>query len=69
MALSSLGAVVVPLNFQLTSREIAYIVKDSEMTHLVSMETLDLSAELAPSRLRKRSTTTDYRGLCRRDCR
>jgi len=47
MALSSLGAVVVPLNFQLTSREIAYIVKDSEMTHLVSMETLDLSAELS----------------------
>lgn len=47
MALSSLGAVIVPLNFQLTSREIAYIVKDSEMTHLVSMETLDLSAELA----------------------
>lgn len=46
MALSSLGAVVVPLNFQLTSREIAYIVKDSEMIHLISMETLDLSAEL-----------------------
>ena len=42
MALSSLGAVVVPLNFQLTGREIAYIVKDSEMTHLISMETLDL---------------------------
>ena len=47
MALSSLGAVVVPLNFQLTSREIAYIVKDSEMTQLVTMEALDLAAELA----------------------
>lgn len=47
MALASLGAVVVPLNFQLTSREIAYVVKDSQMKHLVSMEKLDLTAELA----------------------
>lgn len=47
MALSSLGAIVVPLNFKLTSREIAYIVKDSEMTHLITMEALDLAAELA----------------------
>ena len=46
MALSSLGAVVVPLNFQLTGREIAYIVKDSEMTHLISMETLDLDVDV-----------------------
>lgn len=46
MALSSLGAVIVPLNFQLTSREIAYIVKDSEMTHLISMETLELEVEV-----------------------
>ncbi len=47
MALASLGAVVVPLNFQLTSREIAYVVKDSQMNHLVTMEKLDLAAELA----------------------
>ena len=33
MALSSLGAIVVPLNFQLTSREIAFIVKDAQMKH------------------------------------
>jgi len=46
MALSSLGAVVVPLNFQLTAREIAYIVKDAQMKHLVSMEALDIRAEL-----------------------
>lgn len=47
MALSSIGAVVVPLNFQLTGREIAFIVKDAEMTHLVTMEPLDLAADLA----------------------
>jgi len=46
MALASLGAIVVPLNFQLTAREIAYIVKDAQMKCLVTMEELDLDAEL-----------------------
>lgn len=46
MALTSLGAVVVPLNFQLTSREIAFIVKDAQMKHLISMEKLDIAEEL-----------------------
>lgn len=46
MALISLGAVVVPLNFQLTGREIAYIVKDSRMSRLVTMEPLNIAAEL-----------------------
>jgi len=46
MALSSLGAIIVPLNFQLTGREIAYIVKDSQMEHLVTTENLDLAADL-----------------------
>lgn len=47
MAIASLGAVVVPLNFQLAAREIAYIVKDAQMKHLVSAERLNLAAELA----------------------
>lgn len=42
MAIVSLGAVVVPLNFQLVPREIAYIVKDAKMKHLVSMSYLSL---------------------------
>jgi long-chain acyl-CoA synthetase len=46
MALSSLGAIVVPLNFQLTAREIAFIVKDAQMKHLVTMELLDIKTEL-----------------------
>lgn len=46
MALVSLGAVVVPVNFQLTAREIAFIVKDARMSHLVSMQRLDISDEL-----------------------
>ncbi len=46
MALASLGAIAVPLNFQLTAREIAYIVKDAEMKCLVTMEKQDIDAEL-----------------------
>ncbi len=46
MALTSLGAIVVPFNFQLTTREIAFIVKDAQMNHLVTMEKLDLTQEL-----------------------
>lgn len=46
MAIASLGAVVVPLNFQLTPYEVAYIVKDAQMKHLVTMESLALSEEL-----------------------
>lgn len=47
MAIAGLGAVVVPLNFQLTVREIAYIVKDARMKHLVTAERLPLEGELA----------------------
>ncbi|MEG6584109.1 class I adenylate-forming enzyme family protein [Dendrosporobacter sp. 1207_IL3150] len=42
IAIASLGAVVVPLNFQLNAREIEYIVNDSGMKLLISMEKLDL---------------------------
>ena len=37
MALASLGAITVPMNFQLTPREVAYIVKDAQMKFLVTM--------------------------------
>jgi long-chain acyl-CoA synthetase len=46
MAIISLGAVVVPLNFQLTAREIAYIVKDAQMKHLITAERQQLDSEL-----------------------
>ena len=47
MAIVSLGAVVVPLNFQLTAREIAFIVKDAQMKVLVTMEQLAIDSELS----------------------
>lgn len=56
MAIVSLGAVVVPFNFQLTAREIAYIVKDAEIAHLVTAEILDLDAELARGGYQKELT-------------
>ena len=46
MAIASLGAVVVPFNFQLTAHEVAYIVKDAQMKYLVTNEPLNLEAEL-----------------------
>ncbi len=47
LAIVSLGAVVVPLNFQLTAREIAYIINDAAARHLITAEALDLGGELA----------------------
>jgi long-chain acyl-CoA synthetase len=46
MAITSLGAVAVPINFQLVPREIAYIVQDTKMKHLITMSHLELQAEL-----------------------
>ena len=46
MAITSLGAVAVPINFQLSRREIAYILKDADIHHLLTYKTLDLSAAL-----------------------
>ncbi len=46
MAVVSLGAVAVPLNFQLTAREIAYIINDARIRHLITAEPLSLDAEL-----------------------
>ncbi|NLP42052.1 MAG: long-chain fatty acid--CoA ligase [Veillonellaceae bacterium] len=47
MAIISLGAVAVPINFQLVPREIAYIIKDAKIKVFVTMTEFDLQAELA----------------------
>ncbi|QDR79689.1 class I adenylate-forming enzyme family protein [Sporomusa termitida] len=56
MAIVSLGAVVVPLNFQLTAREIAFIVKDAQMKKLVTMEHLAVDTELSQQNYRQTVT-------------
>jgi len=45
MAIASLGAVVVPLNFQLTPWEVAYIVQDAQMKRLITTTPMDLPVE------------------------
>ena len=46
LAIASLGAIAVPINFQLSRREIAYIVKDSGLEHLFSDKDLSLKEPL-----------------------
>lgn len=45
MAVVSLGAVVVPLNTMLTPREIAFILKDSGVKHIITDKQLDLAGQ------------------------
>lgn len=47
LAIVSLGAVVVPLNFQLVPREIAYIIQNANIKLLVTMTKLELTSELS----------------------
>lgn len=46
LAIVSLGAVVVPINFQLVPREIAYIIQDANIKVLITMSELELATEL-----------------------
>jgi long-chain acyl-CoA synthetase len=46
MAIAGLGAVVVPINYQLTAAEVAYIAKDAGMKNLIAAARLDLAAPL-----------------------
>lgn len=46
LAVNSLGAVAVPLNYQLSEREIAYIIKDAGVRHLVTEKKLSLESHL-----------------------
>lgn len=56
MAIASLGAVVVPVNFQLSDREIAYIVKDAEMNFFITNQSIDLDQALANQAYHKNLT-------------
>lgn len=47
LAITSLGAVIVPLNFQFVPREIAYILFNANIKKLITMTILDLNMELA----------------------
>ena len=46
LAIASLGAIVVPINFQLSEREIAFIIKDANIKHLITKEYCDVLTNL-----------------------
>ena len=46
MAIASLGGIVVPVNFQLSMRETAFILKNAGIHHLVTYKKLDLDAAI-----------------------
>lgn len=47
MGIVSLGAVAVPINFQLSPREIAYVIQDAGVEHLLTYKSLDLEEHLS----------------------
>ncbi len=62
-AIASLGAIAVPINFQLASREIAYILKDAGIRTLITYEPLNLADAMADLRCHLKVRQLDIRGL------
>jgi len=50
LGIVSLGAIAVPINFQLSSREIAFILKDAGAKHVITYQPLDLVDAMAQLR-------------------
>lgn len=46
LAVSTLGAVIVPFNRMLTGSEVDYIAKDAEMKHIISSKALEVDPQL-----------------------
>ena len=63
MAVASLGAIVIPINFQLSNREIAYIIKDAGSRFLLTYELLNLVDALAQLRCDIRLTQVELKNL------
>lgn len=65
LGICSLGAIVVPINFQLSNREIAYIIKDAGIRDLVTYEPLNLIDAMAQLRCGIRLVQHDIKTICR----
>lgn len=63
MGICSLGAIAVPINFQLSNREIAYIIKDAGIQTLLTYEPLNLVDAMAALRCGLKVTQYDIRTL------
>ncbi len=65
--IASLGAIAVPINFQLSSREIAFIIKDAGIKHLLTYQPLNLVDALAQLRCDIKVVQHDMRTCGRKD--
>ena len=63
--IASLGAIAVPINFQLSNREIAYIIKDAGIKHFLTYEPLNLVDALAALRCDLKVTQHDIKTIGR----
>ena len=63
MGITSLGAIVVPINFQLSSREIAYIIKDAGIETVLTYQPLNLADAMAQLRCNLKVTQMDIRSI------
>ena len=63
MAITSLGAIVVPINFQLSSREIAYIIKDAGIETILTYQPLNLADAMAQLRCNLKVSQMDIRNI------
>ncbi|WP_173443511.1 class I adenylate-forming enzyme family protein [Selenomonas ruminantium] len=63
MGATSLGAIAVPINFQLSNREIAYIIKDSGIRVLLTYQPLNLVDALAALRCDLKVTQYDIKTM------
>ena len=62
-AVASLGAINVPINFQLSNREVAYILKDAGIEHIFTHKPIDLSEYLNDSDSHQKVTQHDIKIL------
>ena len=63
MGATSLGAIAVPINFQLSNREIAYIIKDSGIRTMLTYQPLNLVDALAALRCDLKVAQIDIRNI------
>ena len=67
MGATSLGAIAVPINFQLSNREIAYIIKDSGIRTMLTYQPLNLVDALAALRCDLKVTQYDIKTMSKAD--
>lgn len=65
MGIASLGAIAVPINFQLSNREIAYIIKDAGIETILTYQPLNLVDAMAQLRCDLKVAQHDIRSIGR----